>query len=113
MAFVKNMTVGHAISWGKGTLAEVDALLAAMSVLQRAQITGSNFEVTGDSTASKNGVWMVTATSRYKVSNDVEAGTMDTFTLKVGNTTESISNSEVVEFATSGVLGVLGRTQTN
>lgn len=105
MAFVKNPTVGHNIQWGKGTLAEADALLGAMTVLQRAQITGSSFEVAGD-TSANNGVWVITATSRYKVSNDAEAGTMDTFTVKVGSQTDVIGDDEVVEFAGTGLINV-------
>ncbi len=113
MAFIKNSVVGHAIQWGKGTLAEADALLAAMSILQRSQIVGSSFEVASDSTATNNGVWMITATSRYKVSNDAETGTMDAFTVKVGSSTDSITNGEVVEFKGAGVISAALSTGTS
>lgn len=106
MAFVKNQTAGHATLLGTGTLAEIDALLGAMTTLERAQVVGSHVEVTGDATTANNGVWVITATSRLKVSNDAEAGTMDKWSLKVGATTEDIQNTDVVEHAGSGLISV-------
>lgn len=106
MAFQKNQTAGHATMLGKSTLAEMDALLTAMTTLERAQVVGSHFEVTGDSTATNNGVWVITATTRVKVSNDAETGTMDKWTVKVGSSTEDIVNNEIVEYAGAGLISV-------
>ena len=112
MAYQKNVVAGHGILLGKGTMAEVLAILAALGTLPRSQANGSTFHIEGD-TAANNGTWIVMPTGLEKISNDVEAGTMDSFDIAVGSTSANISNGETINYAGAGVITPTINASTN
>jgi hypothetical protein len=103
MAFIRNTMSAHTIALGGGTLAETDVFLGALGLTPRAQLVGSTFEVAGD-TVLNNGIWLITPTTRIKISNDAESGTMDSFDVTVGGVTATIGDGETLSFGGAGVV---------
>ena len=107
MAFQLANNIGHVATLGSGTYAEVTAWLDGLSTADRIEATGMEFILT-DKPGQET--WKATPTTIIPL---VSAGEMSKFTVKAKTVTSEIEDSDVLEFAATGVLDSVVSTGAN